>query len=768
MAPPADRTITAFRAAACATLLLLAGCRPGTVAETPRNSVLEGIHRAADGGIVALRPPTDGLTVLFFYSRDCPISNFHLPVLNGLVESHGEDRIRWVGACVDPGLAPEAHAQHARDYAIAFPVIADPSGTLARAVGATTTPEAVVFDARGQLVYRGRIDDHYAARGVKATSAQSHDLDDAVRAALAGRRPARREVAAVGCPLPEIIPEKEVAVTYADHVAPLLFRRCLECHREGAIAPFALETYDQARQRAGDIAAVTRSRFMPPSRRDPRFGQRVQHDILLADGEIDLLAAWAAGGAPEGDPERIPAKPEFSDGWALGPPDLVLEMPEPFTVPATGPDVHRCFVLPTGLEEDTFVSAVEYLPGNPSVVHHIISYVDTSGEAAKRDAEDAGPGYECFGGARAAISGILGGWGPGTLPERLPAGVARQLPAKADIVMQFHYHPNGREQTDRSRVGIHFAKTPVKQSYHWLKLVSGGFLIPAGESDFEMKVSRTIPKDLMVTMVFPHMHLLGKEMEVWVDRPDGTRVDLVRADPWDFAWQRFYDLERPLLVPRGSSFRLRSRYDNSSANHQNPARSAPVDVASGDRTNDEMCLAVLGVVRVEEDLTEPGAREEDDFLSAEWKPEEVRPWRIWTSPGIAAATLSEEGSVVRVALPPGTQAVDRWKVQVKHLARVERGKTHELTVRLKADAPRDVVCGVLQNHHPFSRLSEFAKFHLSDEWQDCHLTFTADSDEPDAQIVLAAAGSRVAFEIGGMTFTKAAPMAAEDAAGGSR
>lgn len=735
--------------------------------EPPRNPALEGIYRAADGGVVALRPPTDGLTVLFFYSRDCPISNFYIPVLNALVEKHGDERIRWVGVCVDPGLGPEAHAQHARDYSIAFAVIADSSGKLARAAGATTTPEAVVFDARGQLAYRGRIDDHYAARGVKATAAENHDLDDALAACLDGRRPARREATAVGCPLPEIMPEEEVAVTYADHVAPLLFRRCVECHRDGAIAPFPLETYEQARQRAGDIAAVTRSRFMPPSRRDPRFGQRMQHDILLADGEIDLLAAWAAQGAVEGDPQRMPAKPQFTEGWALGPPDIVLEMPDSFVVPATGPDIHRCFVLPTGLAEDAFVSAIEFMPGNASVVHHILSYVDTSGEAAKRDAEDAGPGYECFGGARAPVRGILGGWAPGAPPEQLPAGIARRVPAKADIVMELHYHPSGREQSDRSRVGIHFARTPVKQAYHWLKLMRDSFVIPAGESNYEMTASRSIPVDLMVTMVGHHMHWLGKNMEVWVDRPDGTRIDLARADPWDFAWQRIYDLQRPVFVPRGSTVRLRAHYDNSSANPRNPSRSAPVDVSTGEQTSDEMCLAVIGVVKADQDLTQPGARDELDYLSADWTPKENRPWRIWTAPGIAAATLAPEGPGFRVTLPPAAAAVDCWKVQVKHLASIERGETYELVVNLKADATRNVVCGILQNHRPYEHLCKLATFRLTNDWQTYRTTFTADRDESDAQIVLAAAGSRVALEIGEMTFTTTAPAEVENAPGGS-
>ena len=736
--------------------LLLAAMVPGCSGtgrnpEMPPNPALEGVYRAADGVIVALRPPTDGLTVLFFYSQDCPISNFYIPVLNALVQRHGEDRIRWVGACVDP--QPDDQLKHARDYAISFPVIADRRGQLARAVGATTTPEALVFDARGQLLYRGRIDDHYAARGVKAAAPQSHDLDDAVTAGLAGRRPDRREASPVGCPLPESVPEEELNVTYAEHVAPLLFKWCLECHREGAIAPFPLETYEQARQRAGDLATVTRSRFMPPSRRDPRFGQRILHDRLLADSEIDLIATWAAQGGAEGDPSLIPEKPQFTAGWALGTPDLVLEMPEPFVVPATGSDILRCFVLPTGLRTDEFVSGIEFQPGSPRAVHHIISYVDTSGAAAKLDDRDPGPGYECFGGPRAVISGDLGGWGPGSPPDFLPEGIARRLPANADIIMQIHYHPTGREESDRTRIGIYFSKLPVKQAFHWMLTLNDQFRIPPGARNYEVTASRVIPVDVMVSMVAPHMHLLGKDVRIWVEKPDGTRVDLLRVAPWDFAWQRLYYLEKPVSVPRGSTIRLQGHFDNSSDNPLNPSRESPIEVRPGEQTTDEMILCAIGVTKTGQDLTQPGAKDDlDDFLN-DWDLTAKPTWRVWSAAKDGAATLQPTTEGFRLALSHASAQAKQWEVQVKHPAEIQKGISYELTIRLKADAPREVGCSILQNHKPYEHLCERETFHLSTEWQTFRKTFTADRDELDAQIMIAAGASSVSMDIGETTLS---------------
>jgi hypothetical protein len=739
-----------------------------TVEEVPRNPALEGIYRAAEGGIVALRPPTDGLTVLFFYSRECPIANFYLPVVNELVARHGTERIRWAGVCVDPDVTAENQRMHAQDYRIAFPVIADPSGELAASVGAKFTPEVVVFDAQGRQIYRGRIDDHYAARGLKAAKPESHDLDNAVKAGLEGKLPEVRETEAIGCPMPEIAPNKETKITYTEHIAPLIYRSCLECHRPGSIAPFSLETYQQARRRADDLADVTASRFMPPSRLDPKFGQRVQHDISLSDSEIALFEKWAEQGAVEGDPKLMPEKPKFPEGWALGKPDLVLEMPEPFTLPATGRDILRCFPIPTGLTEDQYVSGIEIQPGNSRVVHHLINYIVTSGAGTRKDEADPGPGYDCFGGPGATIIGELGSWGPGIKPDRLPSGLARRLPANSDLILNMHYSPTGKEETDRSRIGIFFSKEPVRQSLHWMLLLPEDFRIPPGASNYELSASREVPMDLMVHMVMPHMHLLGKDMTVWFEKPDGTRVDLLRADPWDFKWQRSYYLMEPVLMPKGSVVRIVGHYDNSSGNPANPFRAEPREIRPGEQTSDEMLACVLGVTKVGQNLVRDGYETDTALFASDWErlPEKSG-WLLWAAPAAGPAKLASAVSAVRIEFSESAEQVDAWQIQVKYPVGIRAGENYEVSLKLKADAPRRVTWGVLQNHRPYDHLSPVAEIEPSTEWQTFRKSFTSERGEPDAQIVLAGGGSAVPLDIGEISISTKFPETEKEALPGT-
>jgi mono/diheme cytochrome c family protein len=326
--------------------------------------------------------------------------------------------------------------------------------------------------------------------------------------------------------------------TYAGQVAAILQKHCLECHRPGQVGPFPLKTYAQARKRAGDIATVVRDRLMPPWKAAPQAYPRFKYERSLSASEIATVVAWAEAGAPEGDPSRVPTPPEFSDEWKLGTPDLVLEMPADFEVPAEGKDIYRCFVIPTSLGENRYISAIEYRPGNRRVVHHMIGYVDTTGEGRKRDEAEEGPGYNCFtGGPGIKPHGDLGGWAPGCEPSVLPEGVARPLPKGSDVVLQVHYHPRGKPEVDRSRIGIHFSKAPVKQTMCWSIVANRDLKIPADDPNVEVETSWTIPVDVEMLAVGPHMHQIGRNMRIWATLPDGREIGLVRVDDWDFNWQ---------------------------------------------------------------------------------------------------------------------------------------------------------------------------------------------------------------------------------------
>ncbi|MGE3820447.1 MAG: redoxin family protein [Isosphaeraceae bacterium] len=564
-------------------------------------------QRGADGDVVSLKAAPGGVVTLIFYSSECPISNSYSPTLQRLSERFASKPVRFVGVCVDFDLTDADVLAHAKDFGLSFPVIRDRQGALGIRLGATISPEAFVIDDQGRVRYHGRIDDQFVARRQANANPVTHELRDAIEAVLEGREVAQAHVPAIGCPTPDPL---AAAPTYATDVASILQRNCLDCHRKGQVGPFALETYEQARKRAFDLATVVSERAMPPWKPTPGFGPTLRHDRSLVESEIATIVAWADAGAPLGDPSRIPDPPKFPEDWVLGTPDLVIEPAEDFAIPAGGPDLYRCFVIPTNLPKDVYVSAIEYRPGNRGVVHHMLAYVDTSGKAREKDARDPGPGYECFSGPGIEIHGDLGGWAPGNEPSRLPDGVGRSLPKGSDVVVQVHYHPNGKPETDRSRIGLHFSTKPVKRTLHWSAAVDFELKIPAGESNHTSRAAWEVPVDLEALAVTPHMHLLGRDMTMTVTYPDGRERPLVKIEDWDFAWQNTYYFEKPVDLPKGSVVRLVAHFDNSSSNPRNP-NSPPQPVSGGEATTDEMSIGFIAVTKKGQDLTRPG--EKDDL-----------------------------------------------------------------------------------------------------------------------------------------------------------
>jgi hypothetical protein len=582
----------------------------GDQGKEPAASIELGSLRGPDGRLIDLSPPKDGLSALIFYSSECPISNAYSPTLNSMFDAFHSPTVKWTGICVDPDLSDADVKTHARDFGLKFPVVRDRHGAFARKIGATMTPEAFLFDAQGHLRYHGRIDDQFAARRVRNANPSGEGLKDALAALLKGDEVKVPHVPAVGCPIPEA-KAASTAPTYCKDVASILQKNCQECHRKGQVGPFALETFEQARKRAQDIATVVEDRAMPPWKASRQVGLKFQHDRSLSERDIATILAWAEAGAPEGNRADLPPPPRFPEGWTIeGGPDLVIDIGTDFAVPATGDDVYRCFVVPTSLPQDVYVSAIEYQPGNRRVVHHILAYVETKGEARKRDAADEGPGYQCFSGPGVAIDGDLGGWAPGSQPSELPDGIGRSLPKNADVIIQVHYHPSGKPEVDRSRIALRFSRKPVRQTLHWNLAANPEMKLPAGESSIEVQAAWQVPVDVVAQAFVPHMHLLGKDMLMSVTFPDGRTQDLIKIDDWDFNWQYSYYLEKPLDLPKGSVVKVVAHFDNSSGNPRNPNK-PPKEVTWGEATTDEMCIGFVGVTKKGQDLTRPG--EKDDL-----------------------------------------------------------------------------------------------------------------------------------------------------------
>jgi len=393
-------------------------------------------------------------------------------------------------------------------------------------------------------------------------------------------------------------------VTYAHDIAPILYQNCTTCHRTGEVAPFTLASYGDAKKRARQIALVTQGRIMPPWKADSHG--EFQDERRLTAPQIALLQRWADKGAPEGNPAQEPPVPHFPAGWASGRPDLVIAPSKSYTVPAEGRDLYRCYVIPTDFAEDRYVSAVDVHPGNRAVVHHALIYVDTGGTARKLEAkaQDGSPGYPEFGGLGFLPAGMLGGWAPGATAHRLPADTGILLPKGADIVLEVHYHKDGKPETDLTQVALYFNQGRIARPMHLFPLANTHLRIPPGDKSYELRASLPVIFDATLLTVFPHMHVLGRRMTVTATLPDGTTKPLVDVPDWDFSWQGFYSYKQPVHLPAGSRVDLVAHYDNSTGNPLNPS-SPPKLVTWGEQTTDEMCLCYLGFT-VDAEHTPPG------------------------------------------------------------------------------------------------------------------------------------------------------------------
>ena len=385
------------------------------------------------------------------------------------------------------------------------------------------------------------------------------------------------------------------AVTFSEDVAPIVYSNCVSCHRPGEAAPFSLISYEDVAKRGKVIAKVTGSRQMPPWHAAHGYGEFAD-ERGLTDAQIATIREWVTAGMPQGSAAKMPPLPKFTDGWQLGAPDLVLEMPEAFAVPAAGPDIYRNFVLPAGLLEDKWVRAVEFRPGTRKVVHHSLIHYIRGGSAAKIVSADGKPG---FGGAMPAgfipafaPAGEIGVWTVGTTPHALPDGLATPLPKGSDLVLQLHLHPTGKPETERAKVGLYFASAPPSKKIRELGVLGffgllAGIDIPPGEKNFTIKGSLTLPADMRVLSVMAHAHYLGKEFKATATLPDGSTRPMLWIQDWDFNWQDRYFYKEPVALPKGTRIDVTVSYDNSADNPRNPC-TPPQRVQWGLQSTDEM------------------------------------------------------------------------------------------------------------------------------------------------------------------------------------
>lgn len=388
--------------------------------------------------------------------------------------------------------------------------------------------------------------------------------------------------------------------TFSHDVATILYRNCVACHRPGGVAPFSLVTYQDAAKRARLIATVTAKHFMPPwLPAEPHF----QHERKLTAAQIFTLEQWAAGGAPEGDAALTPAPPQFAEGWQLGKPDLETEMATGFEVPADGPDLYQCFALPAAVDANHFVRAIDLRPGNAKVVHHALLFQDITGTALRRD---TGRGYSCFGTPGFLPARGLGGWTPGSLPFQTPPDIPELLVGHARLVLQVHYHPTGKAETDQTRVAIYFTQRKPERSASDIPLGSNLIDIAPGDAAYKVTDHFAVPVDVDAIAINPHAHYVCKSMYGYAVLPNGTRRTLIRIPQWSFDWQQQYVYSTPIRLPAGTVVTMEFTYDNSAENPHNPNH-PPQRVTWGPGSSDEMAGLHITVVPVDaEDAEELG------------------------------------------------------------------------------------------------------------------------------------------------------------------
>jgi len=446
-------------------------------------------------------------------------------------------------------------------------------------LGAVTTTDAFVIDGARTLVYRGAINDQYGL-GYSKDAPTKNYLRDALSAVLRNAPPAIAATTAPGCSLD--LPATKTsapatAMTYHRDVARILQSNCVECHRQGGVAPFSLETMADVTENAGMMRKQLERGAMPPWFAAPApegVHSPWANDRSLSPRDKSDLLTWLQSNRPAGDPKDAPVRRTYSPEWSIGTPDLVVQIPQPIAIKAEGTMPYQFSFAPTNLTEDQWVQGYEILPTDRSVVHHVIVQVHEKGKSL-RDRPEGADGY-------------WAAYVPGNTSHVYPDGFARKLPAGSTISFQIHYTPNGKATKDQIRIGLIFAKAPPRYEMKTVALADRDLNIPPGDANHLETTQRPIPYDMHVTALMAHMHVRGKSFKYEITYPDGKTETLLDIPRYDFNWQLRYDYAIPKVFPRGSTVKVTAVFDNSPGNPANPDPSKLVKW--GPQTYDEMMI----------------------------------------------------------------------------------------------------------------------------------------------------------------------------------
>lgn len=487
--------------------------------------------------------------VFLFARTDCPATNAYASEWRRVAQEFQGKHVAFYLVYPEPAENKRAIENHMTEFGFVGTPLRDPNHELQKRAHATTTPEVAAFDSAGNLNYHGNV----------------NNLEDVIAATIAGKtRPPEK---AAGCSLAD----------FNQDIAPIIYQHCSLCHRPGEAAPFSLLSYQDVKKRAKQVADVVLRRYMPPWLPDKG---NFSGEQILSNEEIETIVSWAAAGAPEGTGSVAP--PAFTEGWQLGPPDLIAEAPRSYTVPSSGPDVYWNFILSPDVKTRRYVRAIQIRPGTSGLVHHANLYVDRARTATEgpgmdpvieRTAFDPDDGHFLF-------------WKPGAIVKEEP--FSWQLDPGNNLVLNVHMHPSGKAESIRPLVGLYFTDKKPQKFPLLIQLEHDGSLnIPPGVHDFTVSDDFKLPSDAEVLAVYPHAHYLGHVLEAYATLPSGERKSIIRIANWDPGWQSVYHYQEPLFLPKDTVISMRYHYDNSTANVRNPNH-PPKRVKAGNQSTDEM------------------------------------------------------------------------------------------------------------------------------------------------------------------------------------
>mgnify|MGYP000945829891 CR=1 FL=1 len=524
------------------------------------------------------------VVVIFVAGNGCPIVRQSVGTLNELEKEFSSQGVEFWMLNANPQDDRASVQKEANEFNIDFPILLDRGQWVAKSLNISRTAEAIAISTKDwKIVYRGAVDDRLGY-GTQKPKAEKTPLADALREFLAEKPVSLAKAEVRGCAITyPATPDDKAAITYTQHAAPILQKNCVGCHSPGHIGPFSMSNYEKVKGWSAMIREVLLEQRMPPWPADPQVGHFANSRFLSIE-ETQTLLNWIAQGSPRGEGQDPLATltPSAPAEWPLGKPDVVVSMPNEFVVPATGVVPYQYFVVESPLPEDSWVRATTIRAGNPKVLHHALIFVKYP-EALKsiEPRQNAG------------TAGYFAGFVPGAEPVPFPEGTAKFLPKGTKFVFQMHYAATGKEERDRTELGLYLSKEKPKYELRTRAVTQQDLGIPPGSREYPAKASYKFRKPAVLHNLSPHMHVRGSSFKYELIYPDGKSETLLSVPRWDFAWQTLYQLKQPIEVPAGAQLVCSGTFDNSAANPSNP--DPKQWVVFGEQTTDEMFIGYYDI-----------------------------------------------------------------------------------------------------------------------------------------------------------------------------